>query len=308
MYQDRTRRPKHDLAEGNTSCRRRHRPHVAALLALLMMVGWDMYRSLEFVSTSRPPAPWQAHRLSDRSKASRAARAADRAGGRAGGTLRRSAPRRRSRQPARAHRHRGASLNQRIETLGARERELAEVSQALAQAKQRIATLEERQAANRQRLNTRFTTLGERDRDLARPRSLSDTQLRSSNCKKRSGSSATRRPRTRRPRALDLQVGTLDGGARNAPPPSPAWIGLDTTQTLLKETQEQLDKALLAQSVGELQARSGPAKAARRARGRAPPQGALFDRSIDVGRGIATLDQRCARSPTTLRPANKSPT
>ena len=68
---------------------------------------------------------------------------------------------------------------------------------------------------------------------------------------------------------------------------------LDTTQTLLKETQEQLDKALLAQSVGELQAREADLhKQLDELEAELAHKGPLFDRSIDVSREIATLDQQ----------------
>ena len=272
---------------------------VAALLALLMIVGWVMYASLKSRFDEQT-----ARSVAERTELS--GQIAGLTGERAQltgqvaeleGTL---VEERAAAGDLASLRERidtaGASLNQRMETLGARERELAEVSQALAQAKQQIATLEERQAANRQRLNARLTTLGERERDLAETtRSLSGAQLREQQLQKAVGELGNTETEKRAVLgALNLQVGTLDRQrAQRATALAGVQSELDTTQTLLKETQEQLDKALLAQSVGELQAREADLhKQLDGLEAELAHKGPLFDRSIDVSREIATLDQQ----------------
>jgi chromosome segregation ATPase len=94
--------------------------------------------------------------------------------------------------------------------------------------------------------------------------------------------------------ALNLQIGTLERErAQRATALASVQSELDTTQARLKETQEQLDKALLAQSVGELQAReSDLRKQLDDLEAELAHKGPLFDRSIDVSREIATLDQQ----------------
>jgi chromosome segregation ATPase len=272
---------------------------VAALLALLMIVGWVMYASLKSrfdEQTARSVA--ERTELSGQIEGLTGERA--QLTGQVAeleGTL---AQERAAAGDLASLRERietaGASLNQRMETLGARERQLAEVNQALAQTKQQIATLEERQAANRQRLNARLTTLGERDRDLAETtRALSEAQLREQQLQKAVealGNTETEKRAVLG--ALNLQVGTLDRQrAQRATALAGVQSELDTTQTLLKETRGQLDKALLAQSVGELQAREADLrKQLDGLEAELAHKGPLFDRSIDVSREIATLDQQ----------------
>ncbi|MGH6903638.1 MAG: hypothetical protein ACREIR_12965 [Geminicoccaceae bacterium] len=272
---------------------------VAALLALLMIVGWIMYASLKSrfdEQTARSVA--ERTELSGQIEGLTGERA--QLTGQVAeleGTL---AQERAAAGDLASLRERietaGASLNQRMETLGARERELAEVNTALDQAKQQMAALEERQATNLQRLSARLTTLGARERDLAEvSRSLSAAQLRDEGLRTQIGElTSTETEKRAVLGALNLQIGTLDRErAQRATALAGVQSELDTTQTLLKETQEQLDKSLLAKSVGELQAREADLhKQLDELEAELAHKGPLFDRSIDVSREIATLDQQ----------------
>ena len=188
------------------------------------------------------------------------------------------------------------ALNQRLEALGARERELVEVEAAVDRARQELAGLEERQAANLQRLSARLTTLGQRERDLAdTTRSLSTAQLRAQQLQTQIEELANTETEKRAILgALNLEVGTLERErAKRATALAGVQSELGTTQTLLKETQEQLDKSLLAKSVGELQAREADLhKQLDDLDAELAHKGPLFDRSIDVSREIATLDEQ----------------
>jgi hypothetical protein len=157
-----------------------------------------------------------------------------------------------------------AALSQRMETLGARERELAQVNAGLEQAKQQLAQIEERQGLNRQRLNADLATLGERERDLAAAmRSLSGAQLHEQRLREEIEDLANTETEKRAILgALDLEVGTLERErSQRATDLAGVQAELQTTRTLLAETQEQLDKALLASSVAELQAREAALRA-----------------------------------------------
>jgi chromosome segregation ATPase len=189
-----------------------------------------------------------------------------------------------------------ASLNQRMEALGGRERELADVKAALDQTKQELAALEERQGAGRQRLNTRLATLGERERELAETtRSLRTAQTREqqlqAQIEKLTNTETEKRAVLG---ALNLEVGTLERErAQRATDLASVRAALEATQTLLADTQEQLDKALLAQSVAELQSReSDLQKEIDDLDAELAHKGPLFDRSVDVSREIATLDEQ----------------
>jgi chromosome segregation ATPase len=272
---------------------------VAALLALLMIVGWIMYASLKSRFDEQT-----ARSVTERTELS--GQIEDLTGERAQltgqvaeleGTL---AQERAAAGDLASLRERietaSASLNQRMETLGARERELAEVNTALDQAKQQRAALEERQAMNLQRLSARLTTLGARERDLAEvSRSLSAAQLRDEGLRTQIEElTSTETEKRAVLGALNLQIGTLERErAQRATALAGVQSELDTTQTLLKETQEQLDKSLLAKSVGELQAREADLhKQVDELEAELAHKGPLFDRSIDVSREIATLDQQ----------------
>ena len=188
------------------------------------------------------------------------------------------------------------ALNQRLEALGARERELAEVEAALDQRRQELAALEERQATNLQRLSARLTTLGARERDLAdTTRSLSGAQLRAQELRKQIEELANTETEKRAILgALNLEIGTLERErAKRATELAGVQAELQTTQTLLAETQEQLDKSLLARSVTDLQARQAELQVRLEALdAELAHKGPLFDRSIDVSREIATLDEQ----------------
>jgi chromosome segregation ATPase len=183
-----------------------------------------------------------------------------------------------------------------MEALGARERELAEVNAGLEQAKQQMAEIEDRQGLNRQRLNARHTTLGERERDLAAAtRSLSGAQLHEQKLQQQIADLTNTETEKRAILgALNLEIGTLQRErAQRATDLAGVQAQLKTTQTLLSETQEQLDKALLASSVQDLQARETDLQAnLERLDAELAHKGPLFDRSIDVSREIATLDQQ----------------
>jgi chromosome segregation ATPase len=159
-----------------------------------------------------------------------------------------------------------------------------------------MAALEERQAMNRQRLSARLATLGARERDLAETsRSLSSARLREEQLRGQIGQlGATETEKRTALGALNLQIGTLERErAQRATALVSVQSELDTTQARLKETQEQLDKALLAQSVGELQAREADLrKQLDDLEAELAHKGPLFDRSIDVSREITTLDQQ----------------
>lgn len=272
---------------------------VAGLLALLMIVGWVMYASLKSrfdeqtarAEAERTELSGQIEGLTDE-RAQLTGQVAE--------LERTLAEERAAAGDLASLRERietaSATLNQRMEVLGARERELAEVNKALDQAKQQMAALEERQATNLQRLSARLTTLGERERDLAKTsRALSGARLQEEQLRatidELSGTATEKRATVG---ALNLQIGTLERErAQRAATLARVQSELDTTQTLLKETQEQLDKALLAKSVGELQAREADLhKQVGELEAELAHKGPLFDRSVDVSRKIATLDQQ----------------
>jgi chromosome segregation ATPase len=188
------------------------------------------------------------------------------------------------------------SLNQRLETLGARERELADLDAALNRAREQVAALEEEQATARQRLTARLTTLGERERDLAEAeRSLSQTKARQE-ALTTTAEALTRNVTEKRAAlgALDLQLGTLERDrSQRAHELATVQAELGATRTALDQLQAQLDKALLAQSVAELETREAALQdELTNLDAELAHKQPLFERSVDLSREIATLDER----------------
>jgi chromosome segregation ATPase len=300
MYQGPTGRPKLQSGrrEGIMQASRTNLI-VAALLALLMIVGWVMYASLKSrfdeqtarAEAERTELSGQIEGLTDE-RAQLTGQVAE--------LERTLAEERAAAGDLASLRERietaSATLNQRMEVLGARERELAEVNTALDQAKQQMAALEERQATNLQRLSARLTTLGQRERDLAETtRSLSGAQLRAQQLQTQIEELANTETEKRAILgALNLELGTLERErAKRATALAGVQGQLQTTQTLLAETKEQLDKALLARSVADLRAREAELQTRLDAlNAELAHKGPLLDRSIDVSREIATLDQQ----------------
>jgi chromosome segregation ATPase len=189
-----------------------------------------------------------------------------------------------------------ASLNQRMETLGARERELAAIDVALDQAKRQLQALDEQQATAKQRLNARLTALGERERDLAQAeRVLSQTGAREQalNTTLEQLTKGTTEKRAELGK-LNLELGAL---ARDRSHSAHELAGvqaeLAAARAARDQVQEQLDKALLAQSVTELQTREA---ALREQLANLDAELAhkipLFARSVDLSREIAALDEQ----------------
>jgi chromosome segregation ATPase len=188
------------------------------------------------------------------------------------------------------------ALNQRMATLGARERDLAAIDTSLAQAKQQLAGLEEQQATVKQRLGSRLTALGGRERDLAQAeRALSKTgarqealtgtldQLTKSVAEKRAALGA-----------LNLELGTLERDrSHRANDLAAVEAELAATRTNLDQVRAQLDKALLAQSVAELQARQAALQQQLTSLdAELAHKKPLFARSVDLSREIATFDEQ----------------
>jgi chromosome segregation ATPase len=188
------------------------------------------------------------------------------------------------------------SLSQRMETLGARERDLADTDAALGGAKQQLAALEEKQATARQRLSTRLTTLGERERDLAQAeRTLSQTGTRqqalTTTLEELTRSATQKRAELG---ALNLELGTLERErSQRAHELATVQAELGATRTALDQLRQQLDKALLAQSVAELQTRQTALREQlAKLNAELAHKEPLFERGVDLSREIATLDER----------------
>jgi hypothetical protein len=150
------------------------------------------------------------------------------------------------------------SLNQRMETLGAREHELAEVEATLDQSQQRLAALEDQQATAKQRLTARLAVLGERERDLSQAERALSQASASQQALATSLEQLDREVAEKRAElgALNMELGTLERErSQRATDLAGLQAELKAAQTLLSENQGQLDAASLAKSVAELQAR-----------------------------------------------------
>jgi chromosome segregation ATPase len=270
---------------------------VAALVVLLAIVGWVMYASIQS-RFDEQEARFAAERAELTGQIADLTGERERLTGQVTGLEQTLAQERAAAGDLASLRERiettGASLNQRMAALGARERELAEVGTALDRATQEMAALEQRQGVNQQRLNARLATLGERERELAETaRALGRTQLRAQEV--RSKIEELDRTDTEKRTvlgALNLEIGTLDRQrAQRATALAGVQAELETTQARLVETRAQLDQALLAKSVAELQARETDLEAKLNdLDAELAHKGPLFDRSVDVSREIATLD------------------
>jgi chromosome segregation ATPase len=188
------------------------------------------------------------------------------------------------------------SLSQRMATLGARERDLAAIDVALAKAKGQLQTLEEQQATAKQRLNARLTALGARERDLAQAeRLLSRTGAREqalTTTLEQLGKDTTEK------RAelgqINLELGTLERDrSHRAHELASVQAELTAARATRDQLQAQLDKALLAQTVAELQTREAALREQLSSLdAELAHKGPLFARSVDLSREIAALDEQ----------------
>ena len=196
------------------------------------------------------------------------------------------------------------ALKQRMETLGARERDLASIDASLAEAKESwrgSRSSRPRQSRGLAPGSRRWAdasascpggTCAGQDRARQQALTASLDQLTKSVDEKRTALGA-----------LNLELGTLERDrSHRANDLATVEAELAATRTNLDQVQAQLDKALLAQSVADLQARQAtlqeqltkPRRRARRTRSRCSRAA-----SISVGRSRHSTSS-CARSPLSV--------